>query len=213
MDLLSFLVGVIDALAWPAVVVSGILLLRREIRELLPGLSKLRVRDVEFEFGQRVEELKREFDEVEPAVLAPPAPAAVEGQGEGTLPALRGSGEGRVIARDEGDLVYRLAPISPRAAVTESWRTVEHALMELAQRVRLDERQSLGGVIKELSSSGHLPRATVEILNRLRTLRNEAVHRREMELTVQEALEYADLARQVSLRLKQGDPLASDEKP
>ncbi len=55
MDWLTFLATIIQAVAWPVTIVAIAYLLRKELRALIPLLTKLKYKDIELEFGRRVE--------------------------------------------------------------------------------------------------------------------------------------------------------------
>lgn len=203
MDVLSFVAALVDALAWPAVLVVLLVIGRAQIRELVRALLKLRYKSFELEFGRRVQELEEQLDPVSPV-------ADVKGRFEATLPPLGSTLQGHVYSAEES-LIARLATISPRAAVYEAWREVEHALVDLAQRYGMDSRRSPGRLVGALDSRGVLSGNTVLVLNELRTLRNEAVHQREVSLSTQEALEYAAVAQRIERQLR--GLLGSENEP
>lgn len=167
MPLLDSLARLLDAVAWPAAVFLIAWVLRDPLSELIRGLRRLRYKDFGAEFGRKVQELEFKADEAD-------LPRGVEEAGP-----------------------ERLAAISPRAAVTEAWRQVEVALRQFAQERGLRDRQSTWRIAQELTDQGVLSPSTMGLLDDMKTLRNEAVHAQELDLSPADALEYADLAQRV----------------
>lgn len=197
MNALNFIAALVDSLVWPVALLALLALLRKEIRSLIPNLSKLRYRELELEFGKRLHELEERVEEQE--LLPPPDIAAtlpsVEGTAEITLPPFDSHGTGVVSSPGVSPVVVRLAPISPRAAIAEAWRGVEHALEDAARRLgQKSGARSSRRIIDSLVEQGLLRRFTPGLIDDLRGLRNQAIHAREIELTAQQALDYADLA-------------------
>lgn len=157
----------LDAVAWPAAVLLVVWWLREPLGELIRGLRRLQYREFGAEFGRKIQELESKADEAE-------LPGGVEEAGP-----------------------ERLAAISPRAAVTEAWRQVEVALRQLAQERGFRERQSPRSIARTLADEGVISPSTMGLLDELRTLRNEAVHAEDVDLSPTDALEYSDLAERV----------------
>ena len=61
MDTLSFTAEMTKALAWPLTIILALLLLRRPLADLIPLLQRLRYKDLELDFGKRVQELASEI--------------------------------------------------------------------------------------------------------------------------------------------------------
>lgn len=175
MDWLSFISTVIDSVAWPAAVIILVLLLRKPISNLIPLLQKLKYKDLELEFGRRIEEAKEE--------------AATELPPEIDILALPSA---------DRDNLAQLAAISPRAVVTEAWRKVETAALDAAERhaVALPYRHARSPVqvIRALQKAGLVGQGKMPLFEDLRVLRNEAAHAPEFALSPDSAIEYASLA-------------------
>ena len=181
MDWLSFLSSVIGSLAWPASLLLLVLVLRKPIRELLPGLQRLRYKELELEFERRIEEIREEVAEELPANarLALPAP--------------------------ESDAILRLAEVSPRAAVLEAWRILELAALAAARRLGGDALRGATitfHAIRFLERAPTVDRSAVSLLRDLRGLRNQAAHAPEFALTRASALGYAATAATIARYLK-----------
>ena len=95
----------------------------------------------------------------------------------------------------------QIAEVSPRAAVAEAWRRVDLAATAAAQVAHIDAppRSSVTFVVRSFVREGMFSEGAVEVFDRLRRLRNEAVHAPDFALSYLEVEPYIDLA----LRLAQ----------
>ena len=187
MDILTFVVELAKALGWPIAVVTMLLVLRRPLRGLIPLLTKLKYKDLELEFGERIEEAKQE------AAALPKSPDQKEG----------------AIATTES--IARLAELSPRAAVLESWRTVEEELTDIGHRLSGPEEivSGLGPmrrirpneVLRSLEREKRADPNMISLLRHLQHLRNEAAHAPQFALSEEAALDYGALAERVRQEL------------
>lgn len=176
-----------SSLAWPSVVVIAVFLLRKQIVALLPRVRRVKYKDAEVELGEKLVELETRAEAAQ-------------------LPDDSAAPEWAFTSPDDwtfGDYVERLAPISPRAAISEAWRGVEQALREIARRRGLDSRMSIARLARELTDTGQLPRDAAALVDDLRVLRNRAVHSDEFDIEPIQAVEFARLAERIiaSVRL------------
>lgn len=178
MDWVTFLSNLIDSLAWPSVVVVAVILLRRPLAGLLPLLRHAKYKDLEFHFGQKLDELERRADDADIPETAERPAWVYESPDEWTF----------------GDYIERLAIVSPRVAISEAWRHVELALRGSAERLGKPLPRHVVGVARLLRSEGWLPRDAVGLLEDLRVLRNQAVHARDFDLDTEQAIEFSKLA-------------------
>lgn len=178
MDILTFIANVIGSLAWPITMLTAVILLRKPIGKLLPLLRRAKYKDLDLEFGQKLEELEQKANRASlPKSIEPPVWAG-ENPDDWTF----------------GDYIERLAPISPRVAISEAWRHVELALKEAAKKLGIAESRDTLQVAKAMQESGMLSRDAVSLLADLRGLRNRAVHAKEFDLDPDQAMEFARLA-------------------
>jgi hypothetical protein len=161
--------------------VGLVLVLRKPIRGLLPLLQRLKYKELEIEFGRRVEEVKQELAQELPPGAAQPTPEPAN------------------------SALLRLAEVSPRAAVLEAWREVELAALEAARKVggeAFRNRTLTFEAIRVLERSESLDRNIIGLLRDLRGLRNQAAHAPDFALTKESALEYAESALAVARYLR-----------
>jgi len=179
MNWLEFIASTVESIAWPVVILVLIVLLRKPFAELVPFLERLKYKDFEIEFAERVQEIRSQL----PA--EPPTPATKSQPGP------------------EPSTAAQRAKVSPRAAVAEAWREVESAAMSAARRLGGPRSKTLSyEAIRYLEQSDRLDRGTVSLLRDLRGLRNQVAHAPEFALSARSALEYEDAAARVAAHLE-----------
>src|SRR5574344_764540 len=104
MDWKTFIAQIINSIAWPLVVVFIVYQLKDRLAELLPRLKKLKHKDTELEFAEKLNELAIDSE------------ATKE-----TTPAIERKPE----INEQFNFLLKLAEISPRSAVLESYRVLE----------------------------------------------------------------------------------------
>jgi uncharacterized protein YutE (UPF0331/DUF86 family) len=172
LDTLSFIAKLLDSLAWPVASVLLVLLLRREIRSLLPLVKKLKAGPLEAEFEREVSELRSIVD-VSPQVgpIAPPL---------------------------RQPIAEKLAEVNPRSAILEAWRELESSarrlLKERAPALTESQLRSTREVIRLLSEAELISPEEGAQLNEMRFLRNQAVHAESFQPTHEAAINFIQLA-------------------
>ncbi len=183
MDWLSFLASLVSSIAWPTAVVVAIYLLRKPLGSLLANLSSFKFKDIEVQFGKKLETLEKELGDTS---IVPDLP---EIQTDQTIE----------------DRFDALVEISPSAAIIDSWIRIDSSLKNLAARADIDERSRRVPVhtIRALVDAGEITRRLGNLLDELRGLRNQAAHLEgERQITVNEARRYKNIADQVFSELE-----------
>ena len=158
-----------------------------ELFALLPNVRKLKWRDFEAEFDQKLIQAREGLDLDQ----------------KGGHADLTG-GKALDVA---GNKYAQLASISPRSAILESWRSVELAAYHAAARISseaLDPRMTSAKIAKFLSENKLLGGNEDMVFALLRDLRNKAAHATNFELSSQEAMEFVLLANRLKASLEQG---------
>jgi hypothetical protein len=190
MDILSFIASLVQSLAWPAAVALIAFMFRRSLTNLIPGLKRLKFKDVELEFGRQLEVIKQELG---PTLERVPVPQI--DQPRLALPEPKGTAQ-----------YYRsLAEISPRAAILEAWLGFELAANAAYELAAPSPRRvvSMPRLFDVLGEAELLTRPEVDALTRLRALRNEVVHGPEPALSVDVIAEYASVLQRITEDLRQ----------
>ena len=178
MDWLTFISKVIEALAWPGLVVAVLIYLRKEFPSIVRSLRKLKFKDVELEFGEAAIALAAETKRVVPA-----AKSGVK---------LLGQDETAVAARLEA-----IAELSPRAAILEAWLLVEGAAADLIRKQSITTLSANPGPMRireGLRRAEVLTPPQEAAFEHLRRLRNEAVHAPEAEFSSSAVASYIESA-------------------
>jgi hypothetical protein len=181
MDWLTFFSSVIQSLAWPVAVIMLVVLLRDPLKRLVRQLRKLRYKDFELDFAQKIAKVEAEAEAAE----LPPVPPL-------TFPA----GEGVPEPSDRQRLV-ELAKTSPHAAIAEAWRRLEHEIRAALEETGVAAPPSMAETLELAKRQGVLPDRVLELVANLRDLRNRAVHTSDLEVDLARAIEYIDIADRV----------------
>jgi hypothetical protein len=173
-------IDLVRSLAWPATVLCIIFLFRGDLHLLLRRLSELSYRGMKLKFTEQLDQAEDDAAQTRltPKPAAPPP-------WEGTAP----------YSKIQQDL-DRIAAVSSRAAVVESWRYVELAVAAAAERLDMNHRGRATGssVVRGLVEHKLFKESAIELYERLRQMRNEALQMQESALSPVEARRYVDLA-------------------
>ncbi|MCB0339254.1 MAG: hypothetical protein KDD53_06605 [Bdellovibrionales bacterium] len=184
MDWLTFISNLADSLAWPAAVVLIVFSLRSRIEELIPYLRRLKYKDLELEFAEKLESIAVEVQESLPQVGAP---TVIQGPSPET-------------ARYK-----ELARLSPSAAVVEGWKELELSMVKLLTRHnQVDESQKNrppGRLVANLDRIPDVSPSLIRAIDRIRRLRNAAVHEYDESISTEQAEKFALVAVEIARRL------------
>jgi len=173
LDLLTFIAHLIASFVWPSVVLLGIIILRKELRLLIPSLQRLRYKDLELDFGKRVEQIEEQANQAN----LPPAPKQL------ALPAPRTAIEA----------LQDVIAVSPRLAVIEAFNYVEAAVREagIKHEIAKDKFAGVRNIVRGLKEAGLVSDVMSALFNQLRALRNELSHSTNIEISPEDARKYA----------------------
>ncbi len=175
MDGLTFVSEVIKAPAWPSTLIAIVYLLKKPIIELLPFMKKLKYKELELEFSQEVMALKAEISET-PTL-------DIDKVDNLTL---------------ETSKAFELVAFSTRAAIMEAWIELEAAAVEVASSLWNQSSSEIMRNIPKLAEYLHQSKIIddkqLDILQRLRQLRNKAAHAEELHLSEEDAKAYIAMA-------------------
>ncbi len=178
MDWLTFISNIVQALAWPAVVVGVLLYLRKEFPSIIRFVRKLKFKDVELEFGEAALALAAETKRVVPPIKPD---AKVLGEGDEAVNLRLGA----------------IADLSPRAAILEAWLLVEAAAADLIRKQTGPVLTSNPGPLRireGLRRAEVLTPPQEAAFEHLRQLRNQAVHAPDVEFTSAAVTSYIESA-------------------
>ncbi len=183
LDWKTFTVEIVKAVAWPLVVAVIAFQLKDKISELLPRIKKLKHKDTELEFAEGVSKLVREQE--------------AEGNNQPEVPVTNE-------VQERYNFLLKLADISPRSAVLEAFREIEHASASTISKLSA-EPSAHGGksplsMQRQLSELA-LTKNEVKMFNQLRVLRNKAAHDRDFNLHGMPIEAYIDLSLSLANRI------------
>jgi hypothetical protein len=172
MDWKQFIASIVGSLAWPAVIIVLLILLRHKLGELVSRMEELKLPGgVSAKFGKELEAARQKIEESKAAQEVPKEPV-------------------RWRTTDSAELLY-LAEEFPEAAVMEAFRQVEHAIGENRDKLPDIPKGTLLSYVKVLAQRGLVDKVAVDLFQRLRNLRNIAAHGSGADrVTPGEALEY-----------------------
>lgn len=183
MDTLTFTVEMTKSLGWPTAALAIVLVFRRPLLELLTLVRKVKYKDIEVELAKKEISEAREL--------------AVQKDG----------GNYDVLTFLELEHFKQLADISPRAAITEAWSRLEASIYEVAKVAGIDARppgMSFSGLLETLKSSGAIDTAILRIIEKMRAIRNKAVHIQTEGLSASDAIDYVLAMKHAEAALKAG---------
>ena len=171
-------VNLIIGIAWPVALVWVAYLFKGELRSLMHRMSQLKYKDVEAKFEIGLAEAEAKISSIGISAVASPPRSEITSK----LESLR-----------------RIADVSPRAAIMESWVLVEDA----AGRSGFVQGASIPKVnphlfVEELVRLGKLPKESEVFLDQMRKLRNQAANLPDFSINQDEADRYLQLAARMS---------------
>lgn len=182
MTWMEFIVALIAALAWPAAVISLVLLFRRQVMGMLHATKRLKVGPA----GVELERWDREAAVVAESVVADSFARSSE--------------------RDDEDVVrlMAMAATAPEAAVVQSFGLVERRLRALATAAGVEgvERTPATKLVEDAVRAGAITSASAEGIRGLATLRDLAAMGWGEPATAGRAVEYVTLARALLYTLR-----------
>ncbi len=158
MDWLTFTTKLVEALAWPIVVLVLGLMFRRKLLEIIPTLRKLKAGPVEAEFELAAKQALANAEETK-----------IQGLAEASVPVIKTEADSeQVIAK------LREARGDPAGAILEGWAKLDGELFRLGLQVGavVDPLENTGKVYNAVMPSGVLPAQTMSLVRELRDLRN-----------------------------------------
>lgn len=151
MDGLTFISGIVAALAWPAAIVVIALLFRAQIIALMQDVRRLRVGDLELHLGDDVERIREEVNEV------------------------RDDPDFEDVPVDPG--LMGLIESHPHLAVLEGWKRLERTILDFTtRRLGVDRGKPIQFHLQALASSGRLPGPMMKTIEDIHGVRNRAAH-------------------------------------
>lgn len=187
MDWLTFISSVVKSSAWPATVITLLVMVRKSLPELVRSLRKFKVKGIELEFGERVKELAEDVGRLVPARARISTSTATLGPGSVGIEEPRPT------------FIEWASPklASGRGQIVEAWLLVEEMGQKLLAKRTGTEINSLPSGVRlqrALLQEGLIDQGMAAVFDELRRLRNDAVHLSSKTITAQTISNYVDSA-------------------
>ena len=177
MNWLDFVSSLVASLAWPITLLILLYWFKNNLQSLFPFIERFKYKDFEVQFRAAVKEIAEE------SKVTLPAPEPEEEE----LPI------------DIRDQLFQLVEVSPRTAILEAWLHVEAWAVRRVQmlgKVPTDKLKNmaplrLGKLLQEYKI---LTPNQMHMFHKLRDLRNKAVHVSDARFSIEDVIDYVDLA-------------------
>jgi hypothetical protein len=179
MDPATFIVELVKAIAWPAVVVGLAVLFRKPVLSAARYIRRIKYGDTVVDFEVQVAKVQHK------ASLVFPEPA--------------------VPSERSVKYLSDLADLSPRAAIMEAWLEIEAAVGAAIKRrgLNVPAEDNFAWRLPALLQGHQLvTKSEADLIDQLRRLRNDAAHRPEFSLTPHVAKQFASAALLVAGKLR-----------
>lgn len=181
MDTYTLISNLTSSLAWPIATVLIVHFLKEDIGKVLLKIKHIKHKNTEIDLGKEISETSK---------LAKKDPDL-------KLSAIT----------NESTLVDELATLSPRGAILESWLSIEKELDNYVVRHNIEKSGSKTFTLDEIAWHSldyqGLGKGAIEILKKLRTIRNEAVHLQDSNIEPIHAKKYAALAKRMAQKIEE----------
>ena len=194
-NVLTFISSLVASLAWPAVAIILLILLRPQLASLARRLEKLTLPGgASAEFSKQLDEARKATEEIKEAdssaAASPPSPTLTE----------------------PDDPYLELANKFPEAAIMQSYKEIEAALASFREAFPKLPRTDVQ-LMHELTRSQLIDPEIMPLFHRVRNLRNAAVHAGGEAITRGEALEYRSICQFLLTRIKEAMDRLKDANP
>jgi len=182
MDVLTFIATIVGHLAWPTVLVVGVVFVSRRAGQLSRFIKKVRYGDFEIEIREQLDAARGTVEQIE-AISAPTALAPIQ----------------------PDDRLLELARIDPGIAMVDVWRSLEDEIIKLMQHNGLMRFTNPVRFVRKLAALGKISPEQLKLFERLRSIRNSAVHSswNAPEIALGEVLEFRELVGVLTRRFQE----------
>lgn len=180
MGWMEFVSSLVGSLAWPAIILTAILIFRRPLTDLINSIEEARYGDTSVKVSRKIDKAEKTSENVID-------PAVIDEVTQETEPV--------------GNRFDLLMEISPSAAILEQWIHIEDALREVTSRyskmatVKHSVRGTAVSMIHFLAAEGVVKPEIGQWLEELRQVRNAAAHAK--DVSPADALRFQDLSQKV----------------
>jgi hypothetical protein len=171
------IIHLIQVIVWPFVLFTFFIFMKKDIKQLFFRLSNI-------EFGG----VKANLSEVKNSIKELDIKSDLKHQNTTNI---------EVEYPTKEDLL-RIAEISPKAAIMETWRNIEIKLNKLARNYNIEVINIAGGkTLQQLVDQSILPRKLIEIYHQMRIIRSKVAHSPDYFVKFNEAIDYINSASEI----------------
>jgi len=178
MDTLTFISSALHTLVWPAVVVSLVVMLRKDIAVLFSRVSTLKHKETEVQFERELADAAAKAEEKHPS-------------------------DPGYLSEPEAKKALAILEISPRAAVIAAWVDFEAAARGAVKEG--DRPLTTRALVADLEKQRLIYRSDAEFLKTLQQVRNAALHRPEIEIDAETAFKVVTVLLRLSWEIRNGE--------
>ncbi|WP_131780274.1 hypothetical protein [Legionella bozemanae] len=182
MDIPTFIVEITKTFIWPVVILVIAFNFKKEVSNLLLRINKVKHKDTQIEFTEKIEKLIEQNIE-HGVVIGPPSKSNP--------------------LHKVYEMLIRLADISPRAAVLEAFRVLECAAVDAIPEENKIRNHNPIKIVSILRENNLLSEQDYFQFKQLKSLRNQAAHDEEFDLKGMPIEAYIDLALTIAQHIKQ----------
>lgn len=197
MDKLTFADDLVKSLAWPVVAIVMALTLRKSLVKLIPLLRKLKFKDLEAEFSEKLEQAEKSAAKV---IVSPTITVDLDRIQLGAKPkddiVLQHPIDSELVIPPEiFERYIKLLEVSPEAVVLLAWRDFEAAIRHAAIRFTLRNPKGnwLREVVEHFRLRGYLTAEQYRLYMDLNALRILAAHGSDRVISVADASRFLGL--------------------
>lgn len=165
----EFILKLVDQTIWPIILLVVIILTRKGIKELVPGLKKAKFKDFEIEFDKQISKIKEEAKEEFPE------------------------------QKDDLKLhLISLTQVLPNESVLEAWKEIEQRAEKLILTnkpdINIPAKEKYKRMQEILMEENFIEAKKAKVFHDLRMARNKAAHAEGHFLSQEQALSYVSVA-------------------
>lgn len=174
------IIKLLEILAWPLTAIGLGFMFRKEFRLILSRISKVKYKEIEVSIDKELTEIENSSKELAPKM------------------------ELSKSIRDNYYTTYNrlleIAKVSPRAAISESWRELEISTALLLNELGHDSKNVvMSKIFRNILNDNDYPSSLYTDYKKLRDLRNKAVHAEDFEISQSDAERYIVSALDISI--------------
>lgn len=168
------IIKLIEAIIWPITTISLGLIFRSEFRQILKRFNKLKYKGIEADFDKELKHIENR------------AEILIEKTKEiSSLPSNREQ------YYNTNNRLIEIAEISPRAAISESWRELEIETVKLLTSLGYNSSNvQMSKIFRNILIDNNYPKSFYNDYRKLRELRNKSVHANDFDINQSDAERY-----------------------